>query len=139
MDGGDLTNGNFERAHECRDLLTQWRNERGALRDRVQENLYCLSRNSPVPCSLSFFGQEHLVNFPNQAETMETSPVGFRPRRPADRCTLLSLKQATSLGGCRRAAIFDEESVTYRRGSVRNVLILRRGNSNPDGLLGDAK
>jgi hypothetical protein len=44
-----------------------------------------------------------------------------------------------TLGGCRRAAIFDEESVTYRRRSVRNVLILRRGNSNPDRLLWDAK
>ncbi len=32
-------------------------------------------------------------------------------------------------------AIFDEESITYRRGSIRNLLILRTGNFHPDRLL----
>src|SRR5260370_9909274 len=40
-----------------------------------------------------------------------------------------------ALGGCRREAIFDEESITYRRGSIRNLLILRTGNFHPDRLL----
>jgi hypothetical protein len=39
------------------------------------------------------------------------------------------------LAGCWREAIFDEESITYRRGSVRNLLILRTGNFHPDRLL----
>jgi hypothetical protein len=43
-----------------------------------------------------------------------------------------------ALGGCRREAIFDEESITYSRGSVRNLLILRRGNFHPDRLLAAA-
>ena len=38
-------------------------------------------------------------------------------------------------GGCRREAIFDEKSITYRRGSVRNLLILRTGSFHPDRLL----
>jgi hypothetical protein len=41
----------------------------------------------------------------------------------------------SDLGGYRREAIFDEESITYRRGSVRNLLILRRRNFHPDRLL----
>ena len=113
--------------------FSQWRNERGALRDRVQENLYCLSRNSPVPCSLSFFGQEHLVNFPNQAETMETSPVGFRPRRPANRCSRLSLKQATSLAGGPAAG----RGKTGKERQSHNLLLLL--NVTGSSLEGDAK
>ncbi len=39
------------------------------------------------------------------------------------------------LGGCRREQIFDEESITCRRTSVRNLLISRTTTSIPDRLL----
>jgi hypothetical protein len=39
------------------------------------------------------------------------------------------------LGGCRREQIFDEESITCRRASVRNLLISRMTKSIPDRLL----
>jgi hypothetical protein len=40
-----------------------------------------------------------------------------------------------SLGGCRREQSFDEESITCRRASVRNLLISRMTKSIPDRLL----
>ena len=48
---------------------------------------------------------------------------------------LVCLPLIAGLGGCRREAIFDENSITYRRGSVRNLLILRTGSFHPDRLL----
>jgi hypothetical protein len=47
---------------------------------------------------------------------------------------LNSCRKPLLRGGCRREAIVDEESIAYRRGSVRNLLILRRGNFHPDRL-----
>jgi protein-S-isoprenylcysteine O-methyltransferase Ste14 len=57
------------------------------------------------------------------------------PHGHRSRIVKVATSYETPLGGCRREAIFDEESITYRRGSVSNLLILRTGNFHADSLL----
>src|SRR5207253_11366776 len=107
-----------------------------------------------IPCDqLSQFGLGYKLN--GNIQHMENAFVAFPANcspelvpinvleghgPPFPTCAV-SLTQSIALfsvllGGCRREQIFDEESITCRRTSVRNLLISRTTKSIPDRLLG---